>query len=287
MKTFIDRSSTGASHSIIRCLFPVNAGYCVRFHNWIIFATMLFFLLPSISPAAQVTLSWAPGSQLPDGYLIFQRIEGEAYDDNDPVRPIDGKDHTETTCTIEGLAEGVTYYFIVRAYLGSEESGDSNELSHKVPVSLSAPTRQSIPKVGWDLVWVDSEELVGEDGAAVNAFDGDPTTIWHTQWIHGSPTHPHELIIDLGNVYKLNGFSMLPRQDGCVNGRIINYQFYVGSHPEKWSTPAASGRFADNATKKSVTFKSTIGRYIRLVALNESNGNPWTSVAEISVKGPN
>ena len=33
----------------------------------------------------------------------------------------------------------------------------------------------------WTLLYVDSEELVGEDGAAVNAFDGDVNTFWHTK----------------------------------------------------------------------------------------------------------
>jgi hypothetical protein len=132
---------------------------------------------------------------------------------------------------------------------------------------------------------VDSEELVGEDGAAVNAFDDDPSTIWHTEWLDDSPVHPHELVIDLGHSFQLNGFTMLPRQDNCINGRIIDYKFYVSNDPNQWSTPVASGSFANNASEKSVSFNSTVGRYIRLVALNAASGYPWTSVAEINVQG--
>lgn len=38
----------------------------------------------------------------------------------------------------------------------------------------------------WALLFVDSEELSREDGAASNAFDGNTGTIWHTEWYLGS-----------------------------------------------------------------------------------------------------
>jgi hypothetical protein len=142
----------------------------------------------------------------------------------------------------------------------------------------------TLPKSDWQLVSVDSEELVGEDGAAVNAFDGNPDTIWHTEWRYANPAHPHELVIDLGRTYQLGGFTMLPRQNG-INGRIIEYAFFVSNHPDQWYHPMAKGSFADNPDEKSVTFNSTVGRYIKLVALNSANNAPWTSLAEISVTG--
>ncbi|MFZ7127500.1 MAG: discoidin domain-containing protein [Desulfobacterales bacterium] len=144
----------------------------------------------------------------------------------------------------------------------------------------------ALPKDGWSLVSVDSQELVGEDGAAVNAFDGDPATIWHTEW-SGSPDppHPHEIVIDLGQLYDINGFTYLPRQDNEVNGRIIDYAFYVGDNPAQWPAATASGVFENNALEKTVSFPPTAGRYIRLVAFSEPNGKPFTSAAEIGVSG--
>ncbi|MCP4267941.1 MAG: discoidin domain-containing protein, partial [Candidatus Brocadiaceae bacterium] len=84
-----------------------------------------------------------------------------------------------------------------------------------------------IPQTNWSLWYVDSEEHLGEDGAAVNAFDGDINTFWHTQWVGGSPPTPHEIQIDLDGIYDIDGFYYLPRQDGGVNGRIGQYEFYV------------------------------------------------------------
>jgi lysophospholipase L1-like esterase/hemin uptake protein HemP len=142
-----------------------------------------------------------------------------------------------------------------------------------------------IPQAGWSLRYVDSQELVGEDGAAVNSFDGNVNTFWHTQWYTYSPPHPHEIQIDLGGVYDISGFRYLPRQDGGVNGRIARYEFYVSSDGSYWGASVATGTFANNASEKEVLFSPVTGRFIRLRALSEVNGNPWTSMAELNLLG--
>ena len=71
-----------------------------------------------------------------------------------------------------------------------------------------------IPHTTWTLQYVDSQELVGENGAATNSFDGSTSTFWHTQWLTSNPPPPHEIQINLGGSYTLSGFRYLPRQDG-------------------------------------------------------------------------
>ena len=143
-----------------------------------------------------------------------------------------------------------------------------------------------IPQSGWSLLDVDSEELIGDDGAATNAFDGDPLTMWHTEWSQVTPTHPHEIQIDLGSVYDVDGFRYLPRSTGVVeNGRVAGYRFYVSSDGVNWGAPVVSGVFANTAAEKELTFTAKTGRYVRLEALSEVNGNPWTSMAELNVLG--
>ncbi len=144
---------------------------------------------------------------------------------------------------------------------------------------------QTISQTGWQLLYADSQELVGEPGAAVNAFDGSASTIWHTEWLDRSPACPHEIQIDLGQTYDINGFRYLPRQDGGVNGRIGQYEFYVSSDRTNWEVVAATGTFANTVSEKTVTFPARSGRFIRLRALSEANGRPWTSMAEINVLG--
>ena len=154
-------------------------------------------------------------------------------------------------------------------------------------ITVSDPATPSlIPQSNWSLVYVNSEELVAEDGRGMNAFDGKSGTIWHTEWKNSRPTHPHEIQIDLGAVYELESFRYLPRQDGFPHGRIKNYAFYVSDNTSDWGNAVAFGTFADSATEKSVVFNSlATGRYIRLVALSEVAGREYASMAEINVTG--
>ncbi|MGD9247106.1 MAG: discoidin domain-containing protein [Desulfobacteraceae bacterium] len=174
--------------------------------------------------------------------------------------------------------------YIKLVALSSTDNAPWTSLAEIGVTGMATTDYATLPKSDWQLVSVDSEELVGEDGAAINAFDGNPDTIWHTEWRYTSPTHPHELVIDLGRTYQLDGFTMLPRQNG-TNGRIIDYEFYVGNHPDQWYDPVAKGSFTDNSDEKSVTFNPTVGRYIKLVALSSTDNAPWTSLAEIGVTG--
>ena len=143
-----------------------------------------------------------------------------------------------------------------------------------------------IDRTNWSVEFVDSEETIGDDGEAENSFDGDPDTFWCTQWTPTSPAHPHEIQIDLGGFYDICGFRYLPRQDvgpGDENGMIDEYEFYVSSDTADWGTAVASGTWTAGKMEKQVLFGCTLGQYVRLIALSEVNGNPWTSMAELNV----
>jgi hypothetical protein len=102
------------------------------------------------------------------------------------------------------------------------------------------------------------------------------------------PAHcplPHTLVLDLGGQYQVDGFRYVPRQDGSPNGTIARYQFYVSDHSSTWGTAVAVGSFAADTTEKTVRFPAKTGRYVRLVALSEINGKPWTSAAELNIFG--
>src|SRR5712692_7445400 len=157
-----------------------------------------------------------------------------------------------------------------------------------------AQTPPAIPKTGWTLVYVDSQQATV--GSATRAFDGDPTTGWHTEYSPTLALLPHEIQIDLGAFYDLSSFSYLPRQDNCSNGWIKNYEFYVSTDPTKWGTPVASGVFdytgaifgcpgASVPPASTISFTTVTGRYIRLRALSEVTGQQYTSAAEIGVVG--
>jgi beta-galactosidase len=80
---------------------------------------------------------------------------------------------------------------------------------------------------GWTIAYVDSEERAKEDGTAENAIDGQTANFWHTEWSDKQPSHPHRLILDLGQSREVGGFRYTPRQ-GQGGGRIKDYKVYVG-----------------------------------------------------------
>src|SRR4029453_712549 len=135
------------------------------------------------------------------------------------------------------------------------------------------------------VVSVDSQDVVGGNYAVTNAIDGNPATFWHTEWYQQTAPLPHTLVLDLGGPYQVDGFRYLPRQDGYANGTIAGYQFSVSLDGTTWGIAVAAGTLAADTSEKTVRFTAKTGRYVRLVALSEINGQPWTSAAELNVLG--
>jgi large repetitive protein len=97
-----------------------------------------------------------------------------------------------------------------------------------------------------------SQETLGSDGAAANAIDGGAASIWHTQWLFGSPAQPHTYTVNLGQPQTVTGFKMLPRTDGVSNGMIADWRFWTSADGVIW-VPAGSGTFANTSAEKTVT----------------------------------
>ncbi|MCX6227481.1 MAG: discoidin domain-containing protein [Bacteroidia bacterium] len=140
-----------------------------------------------------------------------------------------------------------------------------------------------VSKTGW-LSNVDSQE----PGAAGSmAIDGDPNTIWHTRWSSNPNSYPHEFQVDMGSRYSVHKFIYLPWASG-ENGRIKKYELYISDDYEDYGLPVATGEWENTSAPQTVTLKNTkSGRYWRLVALSEVNGNIWASAAEFSIVGCN
>src|SRR6266699_6783060 len=227
--------------------------------------------------AAQVQLAWdapvqADGTPMPSlaGYKLYYGSQSGQYPTMIPVG-------LATTYTVTNVPTGQTSYFAVKAYDSTgTESAFSNEVSG---------TPGTIPQQQMQIVSADSQELVSEKDAATNAIDGTPATFWHTEWSQQTAPLPHTLVLDLGGQYQVDGLRYLPRQDGSPNGTIAGYEFYVSPDGTTWGTAVAAGTLAADTTEKTVRFTAKAGRYVRLVAVSEMNGQAWTSAAELNVFG--
>jgi hypothetical protein len=114
------------------------------------------------------------------------------------------------------------------------------------------------------------------------AIDGNPATIWHTNW-EPAAQPPHELILDLKKPVRLRGLTYLPRQD-MTNGRIARYEVYVSTDGKDWGQAVAAGTWSNSATLQTVRFAQPQAvRFVKLVALSEVRGQPFASAAEVDI----
>jgi PKD repeat protein len=146
-----------------------------------------------------------------------------------------------------------------------------------------------VDRSGWVKLYTDSHQGA-DDGEHV--YDGDPNTIWHTQWSPTNDPYPHTLVIDMGAKVQVEGFVYTPRSDGG-NGTVKDYEFYVltdeamWDDPGTWGSPVASGTWDAPWDQDKRVFLSTpvLGRYLIFYALSERNDNAWASCAEMNVMG--
>jgi arylsulfatase A-like enzyme len=141
-----------------------------------------------------------------------------------------------------------------------------------------------ISKDTWKLVRVSSESAFnGKTGD--KAFDGDAGTWWHSEWRDRKADHPHEIVIDLSATHEITGLRYLPRQDGGINGTIVEYEFFVSSDASDLGAPVSAGSFNGKTTEQEVRFEKVEGRYICLRSLSAVGGQPFAAAAEITLLG--
>ncbi|MEM5640958.1 M60 family metallopeptidase [Bacillus toyonensis] len=114
---------------------------------------------------------------------------------------------------------------------------------------------------------------------ARNAIDDNPNTIWHSKW-STTNQYPYNLTLDLDQTKSITQVACLPRQDGGINGRILNYNIYTsmdGSNYQK----VASGTWENSTTQKLATFEPVSAKYVKVEVTNGKNG--FASIAEVDV----
>ena len=137
-----------------------------------------------------------------------------------------------------------------------------------------ATEKFDISKKNWRVVGITDEK-------AVATLDGDPSSVWHQR----DQKMPVDLVIDLGNVYKVTGFKYLPDQNKWSAGIITTYEFYLSNDNINWEI-ADQGEFSNiknNPLMQIKTFAPVMARYIKLRALKNTHGDNVAGYAEIDV----
>jgi hypothetical protein len=134
---------------------------------------ILLLVVPAAARAASVTLAWDPVNTAQVTYCLFLRTANQTYDYSNPAWQGD-----VAQCTLNQLDDGQTYYAVVRALIGSEQSGDSNEVTFTT--APAAINHSPVANAGGDLA-VSAGATVTLDGSGSHDPDGDIITYEWTQ----------------------------------------------------------------------------------------------------------
>lgn len=126
----------------------------------------------------------------------------------------------------DGLKSG--RYFCFEA-LSSQNEKDP--ITSVAEMEIIGADDKSISSLNWKVLYADSEEVTKVNNLADKLFDLQESVIWQTQITGGSTKHPHQVVIDMGEVVNVKGFRILPRSDKSNVGVVKDYQFYLEKTP--------------------------------------------------------
>ena len=114
------------------------------------------------------------------------------------------------------------------------------------------------------------------------AMDDDPVT----SWTFPVGKFPGEFVVDLGEVYLINGITYLPDQSRQFAGIIEVYECSISEDGRNWTEPVASGEFQNIRNSpiwQKVSFPEKQGRYLKMKVMKTINEDNRVRVAEIGV----
>lgn len=142
-------------------------------------------------------------------------------------------------------------------------------------------------KVITDLYYVDSTDITptassSQGGSGPEkALDGNPSTIWHTNW--NITTMPHWIDLEMSQPTTISGLVYTPRQTG-TNGNVTNYTILVSDDGVSYQE-IKTGTLANDSNTKTIEFDPVETKHVRLQYNAAVNNNG--SAAELKVMRAN
>lgn len=210
------------------------------------------FVTSSLAPAAGVTVNWASVTGA-TGYNVYRRTSAGVYDYGAPLNG--GSPATDTTLTDTTSADGVTYYYVVRAVaVGADattlESVDSAETA-AVTADGTTPTAVSIADPGSPL-----RAAAALSGSATDAGSG--IAVVRFQYTEAGGSAWADACVSAVSPYSC-GFDTMSVPDGLYDLRIVA----TDAAGNFTNSTAVFNRRIDN-TLPTVTLNDP-GQYMRLI----------------------
>lgn len=139
--------------------------------------------------------------------------------------------------------------------------------------------KYGISKEKWKVITASN----GDMNLVNRIIDGNPITDWSFR--SDSNNQSQEVVIDMGAILKITGFTYVPRQVGNNLNLISKYEFYTSLDNIKW-TIQSQGEFSNiknNPIEQVKTFAETKARYLRFAAKSTEGKGQTFSISEINV----
>jgi beta-galactosidase len=172
-------------------------------------------------------------------------------------------------------------------YTGPLDGFEGGELKFMAVTAGALPYsgEMTLPKAGRRGAWkaISASSFERGEGEIAHAVDGDPSTFWHSRWSENAANPPHHIVIDLGKTLNLAAITYTARGDS-ENGRVRDYEIYLGANTNEWGTSIATGRLRNTEEPQTISLPNApTGRYLKFVAQSEVQGRPWATIAELEI----
>jgi alpha-L-fucosidase len=198
------------------------------------------------------------------------RVSMEAFDSGLEIYyTLDGRDPGTNDALYSGPFE-IKGKAEIRAMVYDPESREPSEVTYR---------KYDICKELWKVVTPDPALYPGVE----SVIDADANSVWRSGEELGLP---EAVVVDLGDILELSGFTYLPTQQRYIDGTVSHYRFYLSMDGKEWGDPVASGEFSNirnSPVLQTVNFDPGPARYIKFMAEREINDRTFASIAELGV----
>lgn len=196
--------------------------------------------------------------------------------------------------SLEAHDSGLEIYYTTD---GSDPSESSEQFVESFPVKAKEEVRaivydpasgasSEVNSVSYDVckdLWKVIEPDPRKDFTGQAAIDDNPRSIWRS---HPDSGLPQPVVVDLGEVLNIKGFTYLPTQQRYMDGTISHYRFYLSLDGKNWGDPVSGGEFSNiknSPILQTKLFEPVQARFFRFLGEQEINKGTFASIAELGV----
>lgn len=160
----------------------------------------------------------------------------------------------------------------------SEARGVANMMS--VGAFYAEPVSQDCEKLKLSDIPISQLKVIDPEIGAEKAIDGELSTHWTSNGMM-------PLVVDMGKITNITGFTYAPIVSEDKSGTIFTYMFYVSQDGKNWEQCECSGEFSNimhNPIPQLVRFgKKYSARYVKLKPLSEIDNKPFITMSEFGL----